>query len=411
MTTISPAAPAQADPAASQSNAAPKSAGQPFSAFLKSAAQENTDEAATEPHPLPLVKPSIKKDEKDKAPAGKDKDQALNAIASIPEPQVQDPRTLLLSWRRQQDEGQSGNSGTAQGATTAVLPVEAEATGKPLTSGVPSSQNMQNGQLAFTVSLSKTAETAQRSSTPHDAKGAAAPVEKNTTAIEKPASTHRNSSEKQQQQDDDSKEPAHAGVPDRSAASNAVHATQAPSAPVVNAANTSAIAPSVPQAYTASPTNNVKPAEAQPVSQAAAVTEPAPAPAVRMQNIDLKVANQDNTQVDVRVSQRAGDVQVTVRTPDGELAQSLRQHLPELSDRLAQTGVHGDIWHPTAAQTSTNTSSDNSESWNRDGGQYQQQGGSNNRSNHGQEQANEQSAWADELSRAESEPTEQPISA
>jgi flagellar hook-length control protein FliK len=75
--------------------------------------------------------------------------------------------------------------------------------------------------------------------------------------------------------------------------------------------------------------------------------------------------------VDVRVSQRAGDVEVTVRTPDTNLAQSLRQHLPELSERLSQSGIHGHVWQPISAQASSGDT--NGQSDPGSGGQWQRE--------------------------------------
>jgi hypothetical protein len=78
------------------------------------------------------------------------------------------------------------------------------------------------------------------------------------------------------------------------------------------------------------------------------------------QHIDLRLPSDDGRHVDVRISQRAGDVQMTVRTPDGELAQSLRKHLPELSENLTQNGLKGEFFH-TATSQSSDTSQNGSQ--------------------------------------------------
>jgi hypothetical protein len=98
---------------------------------------------------------------------------------------------------------------------------------------------------------------------------------------------------------------------------------------------------------------------------------------------------------------------VTVRTPDGDLAQSLRQHLPELSDRLAQTGVNSEIWHPGTAQASADTTS-NQESWNSDQSQAQQQQQQQQRNPESQSNpSNEENGgswnWQNEFTNAEKE--------
>ena len=40
-----------------------------------------------------------------------------------------------------------------------------------------------------------------------------------------------------------------------------------------------------------------------------------------------------------------------MRTPDTELSQNLRQHLPELSARLEREGLRTESWHPGAADS------------------------------------------------------------
>jgi hypothetical protein len=55
--------------------------------------------------------------------------------------------------------------------------------------------------------------------------------------------------------------------------------------------------------------------------------------------------------VEVRLSERAGEVKMTVRTPDAPLADSLRDNLPSLSARLADNGLKSEVWHPAASST------------------------------------------------------------
>jgi hypothetical protein len=50
--------------------------------------------------------------------------------------------------------------------------------------------------------------------------------------------------------------------------------------------------------------------------------------------------------VEVRVSERAGDMHVEVRTPNTGLAGELREDLPALSTKLEQTGFRAETWHP-----------------------------------------------------------------
>ncbi len=63
--------------------------------------------------------------------------------------------------------------------------------------------------------------------------------------------------------------------------------------------------------------------------------------------IKLEVSGGER-RVEVRLSERAGEVRVAVRTPDGQLAGSLRENLPELATRLADTGLRSEMWRPAA---------------------------------------------------------------
>lgn len=83
-------------------------------------------------------------------------------------------------------------------------------------------------------------------------------------------------------------------------------------------------------------------ADARPVAAIETLDTPVPASA---RQIDLTVPNDAGHQVDIRISQRGDDVQVTVRTPDGDLAQSLRHNLPELSETLSRNGLREEALH------------------------------------------------------------------
>lgn len=82
--------------------------------------------------------------------------------------------------------------------------------------------------------------------------------------------------------------------------------------------------------------------------------------------------------MEVRVSERAGDMRVEVRTPDTGLAGDLREDLPALASKLEQTGFHADTWHPAGpaerqgtAETAPGGASQDSERHGQNGGQQQ----------------------------------------
>ena len=92
-------------------------------------------------------------------------------------------------------------------------------------------------------------------------------------------------------------------------------------------------------------------AAAAPRQAPPAVRDPAPPPAPTgpAREIRLQLAGAGQ-RVEVSLAERAGEVQVSVRTPDGVLAQSLRDHLPALSARLEQSGFHADSWRAGETQ-------------------------------------------------------------
>jgi hypothetical protein len=109
--------------------------------------------------------------------------------------------------------------------------------------------------------------------------------------------------------------------------------------------------------------------------------EPAPA-AGAARDIQFRV-NQGGQRVDVRLTERGGEVHVSVRTPDAQLAGSLREDLPVLSAKLEQSGFRAETWGPAmstpplhsgADETGfSNTPHDGQNPPPRQGGQEQQQ--------------------------------------
>ncbi|HZY60785.1 MAG TPA: flagellar hook-length control protein FliK [Candidatus Binataceae bacterium] len=75
----------------------------------------------------------------------------------------------------------------------------------------------------------------------------------------------------------------------------------------------------------------------------AAVKAAAPA-----RDIKLEVTGGDQ-RVEVRLTERAGELRVAVRAADPHMAGTLRENLPALSSRLAESGFRAETWHPGAA--------------------------------------------------------------
>jgi hypothetical protein len=103
---------------------------------------------------------------------------------------------------------------------------------------------------------------------------------------------------------------------------------------------------------------------------------------------NIRIALDDNGQrVELRLSERAGDIHVAVRTPDSQLAESLRGDLPSLSSKLEQSGYHSEMWKPTHSTSSemrlpnmgnSNLSSDTRQ---QSGGRQQDEGSQQQRQN------------------------------
>jgi hypothetical protein len=86
----------------------------------------------------------------------------------------------------------------------------------------------------------------------------------------------------------------------------------------------------------------------KPAVHAAAAPADAPKASPIARDIRLEVAGGDR-KVELRVIERAGEVQVAVRTPDERLAGTLRENLPQLSSRLEQSGFRADQWRAADA--------------------------------------------------------------
>ena len=93
-------------------------------------------------------------------------------------------------------------------------------------------------------------------------------------------------------------------------------------------------------------TAEAKPVRPQNAMESETRPEAAKAPTVREMKFEVTGGER---RVEVRLSERGGEVKMTVRTPDTQLAGSMRENLPTLSARLAESGFKSDVWHPAAS--------------------------------------------------------------
>ncbi|MGO9009683.1 MAG: hypothetical protein ACLQPN_06230 [Bryobacteraceae bacterium] len=85
---------------------------------------------------------------------------------------------------------------------------------------------------------------------------------------------------------------------------------------------------------------------AESAAEPASAAKPAAGGAAREIQLELRDAD---ARVNVRLVERAGSVQVDVRTSDNHLAGALRDDLPALTARLEQTGLRAETWHDAPA--------------------------------------------------------------
>jgi len=111
-------------------------------------------------------------------------------------------------------------------------------------------------------------------------------------------------------------------------------------------------------ASTAVPPANAAPAS--PLSPAASlgkVIDPPAAPATNSHDITIRIPDATEQGTAVRFVDRGGEVHVSVRTADTDMAQTLRGGLNDLVNRLEDGGIRTEVWQPgSGASTSQNDS-------------------------------------------------------
>lgn len=68
-----------------------------------------------------------------------------------------------------------------------------------------------------------------------------------------------------------------------------------------------------------------------------------------VRNVHMQVVGDDNNRVDVRLTERGGELHVSVKSGDINLAQNLQDHMPELTSRLEQQRFQAEVWAPKLA--------------------------------------------------------------
>jgi len=104
--------------------------------------------------------------------------------------------------------------------------------------------------------------------------------------------------------------------------------------------------------------NNASTSPLSPAAQMDRVIDP-PAAAPKTNN-DITVRIPDSTGQDtaVRFVERAGEIHVSVRTSDVEMAQSLRGGLNDLVNHLENGGIRTEVWQPGSASNASTSQND-----------------------------------------------------
>jgi hypothetical protein len=120
-----------------------------------------------------------------------------------------------------------------------------------------------------------------------------------------------------------------------------------------------------------------------------------------VRDISLRLTDKDQGSVQVRLSERAGELHVSVRTQDAGLTRGLRDGLSDLVGRLETSGYRAETWQPAGGNASN--SHDQSHDSSSRGGQQQSGGGSGSGAGHQdnardqQERGGQTPKWVSEL--------------
>lgn len=135
------------------------------------------------------------------------------------------------------------------------------------------------------------------------------------------------------------------------------------------------------------------PAQESGAARPAEVEPPEPAAQPVSRDVSLHLADGESS-VDIRMAERAGEIRVTVHTPDRDLANSLRADLPDLVGKLRQSGFQAEAWRPAA------TPSDAGRRGGSDGSPYQEHSPGGRKDGRQQQpqqqQSKDQPRWAGE---------------
>ena len=151
--------------------------------------------------------------------------------------------------------------------------------------------------------------------------------------------------------------------------------------------------PAVLPRQSGSPTSDPTATIAEPPS-----VSPATPPQGPMKELTMRIEAAEGQKVDVRIVQRAGDLQIAVKSADDVTTQGLRHGLADLANRLNETGYHAETWRPGQQATLESSASNQSQSdqSQSDGSQSNSSGSQQDRGQRHNNPSN-RPHWIDEL--------------
>ncbi|HUP03972.1 MAG TPA: hypothetical protein VMU19_08285 [Bryobacteraceae bacterium] len=127
-----------------------------------------------------------------------------------------------------------------------------------------------------------------------------------------------------------------------------------------------------------------------------------------LKDLTLQVGQAGAQKVEVRLTQRSGELHVAVRTGDSDLARGLQQDLPDLVSRLKTAGLRADAWQPGGSAVSGGPSLESraSSSDSQKGDSQQDFSGSRQQQGEGRQGQPRRPAWAETLQSSMSGPAQ-----
>ena len=137
------------------------------------------------------------------------------------------------------------------------------------------------------------------------------------------------------------------------------------------------------------------------------VIEPPAAPQTSTRDITVRVPDSTERGTDVRFLERAGEVHVSVRTSDPEMAQTLRGGLGDFVGRMEHTGIRAEVWRPGQDATASHSDSQHQQAFEQKGDSRGSGSGKNQPGSQEQEDRRrgaEKPGWVEELESSLAQP-------